>query len=405
MADIQEQIGERAQAAAEPRIVVCQYGGTPHPIDDECADVKDVGRGSILVVTRRCAHAPIHEHDDGACLLAPAAEPQPDVLDLVRQYGLRRAGEVAGRGEVAAHLRSEHEALLARITAEVERLRDERDDYAARLKATDRSWAKVAEAVVEVERLKAKVREETELQDEYAAWADRLANAAIERLNLPITEEAHTELWEAALAGLKDPAPAGPGRTEQALTSEGVPLWLHVCGNVLAANRTPVGPDTCGVCYDHRPWRLLLVAAPQQDAEAPGPIACDMPKCCYGIVAHNRHDAECPTQQPKPAPQQDGPLVLSLPPVPEGTVALVGDVYRYRFLDNGNGDRYWVSPDLGPLPLGHVLDFEGSVTVEMAAPEPTLADDLAIVGHRILGAGPEREAFNRIKAALKETHG
>jgi hypothetical protein len=57
-----------------------------------------------------------------------------------------------------------------------------------------------------IERLKAEVRSETEISDEYAGWASKLAHAAIERLDAPVTEEAHTELWELALHALEAPA-------------------------------------------------------------------------------------------------------------------------------------------------------------------------------------------------------
>jgi hypothetical protein len=52
-----------------------------------------------------------------------------------------------------------------------------------------------------------------QLADDYAAMADRLAHAAIERLGVPLTDEGQYEVWEVALAALTaQPAEPGPLR-------------------------------------------------------------------------------------------------------------------------------------------------------------------------------------------------
>lgn len=63
---------------------------------------------------------------------AGVPQPEVDLLDLVQQYGGKREirGHIAARGDEASKIVAEDDAsraLLDRITAEVERLRDERD--------------------------------------------------------------------------------------------------------------------------------------------------------------------------------------------------------------------------------------------------------------------------------------
>ena len=64
---------------------------------------------------------------------------------------------------------------------------------------------------------------------------------------------------------------------------------------------------------------------------------------------------------------ESGPVVLSLPQVPPGTVALVGDSSGARFLPTGTAWAYDQSPT-GVIALGGLLDAERSVTVEFAPP-------------------------------------
>jgi hypothetical protein len=66
-------------------------------------------------------------------------------------------------------------------------------------------------------------------------------------------------------------------------------------------------------------------------------------------------------------PQQPDPLVLSLPTVPEGAVALVGGQSGQRW--TGHGVSNWMNVVGGAIAaIGIVLHREGSVTVEMAPP-------------------------------------
>lgn len=253
----------------------------------------------------RTCEKPGHHHTE--------PQPESDLLDLVRRYGAEME-RTAG-----AHMSDDDTGpLLARIEAEVQRLRDkqawlrrelvaitgQRDEALAdrdrvcrsrdfmanqviapardalttagvegRTRLADRIAVLVGhrdEALAEVERLKAEVRTETEISDEYADWASKLAHAAVERLDVPITEEAHTELWEAALDALRAPAPvAAPGRTERALGEEGgLPLWHHDCGHVAEAS---IVPTVSGCCVDGIEgagvWRPLLVATESAAAD------------------------------------------------------------------------------------------------------------------------------------------
>jgi hypothetical protein len=146
VADLQRLVGDQARAAAGPeqRIVICQYGGTPHPINDECTRVK-VAEQTTWVSSAACAHAQMHVHPaDGQCQYEPAAavEPQPegDLLDLVRQYGKENyecgAAEPSSHSMEADRHDDKARALIVQIEAEVQRLRVERDDYATLMKLT-----------------------------------------------------------------------------------------------------------------------------------------------------------------------------------------------------------------------------------------------------------------------------
>lgn len=78
------------------------------------------------------------------------------------------------------------------------------------------------------------------------------------------------------------------------------------------------------------------------------------------------------TDTVSPQPAESGPLVLTLPVVPDGAVALVGAV-RYERGDGGHPRASWRHPSGALVTLGEVLDNEaadgdGSVTVEMAPP-------------------------------------
>lgn len=75
-------------------------------------------------------------------------------------------------------------------------------------------------------------------------------------------------------------------------------------------------------------------------------------------------------------PQPPDPLVLSLPTVPEGAVALVGKETGARYT------RYlltasWQYRDGQVFPFGHLLGYEGALRVEMAPPrEPRTAAEI-----------------------------
>ena len=92
---------------------------------------------------------------------------------------------------------------------------------------------------------------------------------------------------------------------------------------------------------------------------------------CCGMTAV--HMAYCPQftvdglHEAVELPAESGPVVLSLPQVPPGTVALVGDSSGARFLPTGTAWAYDQSPT-GVIALGGLLDAERSVTVEFAPP-------------------------------------
>ena len=125
---------------------------------------------------------PPHAHLDAPCTDA-CYEPaeQPDLIAQVMEaLGVDRPEDVVDWiGEL--------NTAIVEIKGERNAIRAERD-----------------EARAEVERLKSQVNSEIEQADERAAWADRLAWAALKRTGVRETEEAsgNNELWQLALDAL-----------------------------------------------------------------------------------------------------------------------------------------------------------------------------------------------------------
>jgi len=81
---------------AEPvqRIVICAFGAAPHPLDDECQDVRDA-EPTTWVSTADCAHASMHAHgEDGRCQHAQQAIEPAAPLAHVGDKILRGAAAV-----------------------------------------------------------------------------------------------------------------------------------------------------------------------------------------------------------------------------------------------------------------------------------------------------------------------
>lgn len=331
-----------------------------------------------------------------------AAVPQPegDLLDLVRQYGDEiggsvAAGECAGPDEVWRHEQSA-QGLFARIEAEVQRLRAdrddlqklfelqydrmtqaveiwraeapeeraqvllpdfgdlmawllrrvsdqgrefvvvsseaehyriERDDYRARLKATDASWAEVAAErdALRVKLEKGHVCTAACRPNSHVAFVGRHALdealAEVERLKAELTEAhaAFDRVHDAHEAYVKTVTTL-PGRTEQARNGYGAPWWIHACGRPYVSGEMPA-PTECDAC-ETGPWRPLLVAAQFQD----------------------------------------GRVVLRLPEVPDGATLAGASGHRYILRGGVWDDEH--GPWSGKL--GHVLQREHpeGVTVE-----------------------------------------
>lgn len=118
---------------------------------------------------------------------------------------------------------------------------------------------------------------------------------------------------------------------EQVRNVHGLRWWIHTCGATWPQSMSP-NPDECLACPDKpSPWRPLLVAAD--------------------------------------TPQPDGPVVLTLPEVPEGAWLRGVDSGRRWTRQASN----WRCEDFAPVRvvhLGAVLVIEGpnGVTVEMAPP-------------------------------------
>lgn len=112
------------------------------------------------------------------------------------------------------------------------------------------------------------------------------------------------------------------------------------------------------------------------------------------IVEHPDHRRIYHGGRPVP-----GPLVLRLPEVPDGVVALIGGKTGRRF--PALNDGFWDDPHGGPIELGQLLDIEDTATVEMAPPTPPIADDIAVVRRALDGAFPAiKEALRRIEAHI-----
>ncbi|WP_433078955.1 hypothetical protein ACQP1P_38800 [Dactylosporangium sp. CA-052675] len=312
----------------------------------------------------------------------------PDLLDLVRQYGATAHKD----GYFGASARP----LFARIEAEVQRLRDE-------LAAVQAEPEPEPEGGL-LDLIGAGVRR---LIGERDTWIEQHRQRGVEIEKYKAGADSYRQQRDEALAEVARLKAAAPGRTEQARDGNGYPLFIHACGHV-SPGPTPGVAEGEHYCFPACPkpgaWRPLLVAtdAPQQDGPAPERIAqahdfngvplwihlcgeveafrnvpldeppfgdgCD--RCDSGYPQPGDWRpllAEPSLRPPGPAKaQQDGPVVLTLPEVPEGAVALTGGT---RWVRSPYLPDAWVL-DGGSVPhmLGAVLDREGSVTVEMAPP-------------------------------------
>lgn len=188
-----------------------------------------------------------------------------------------------------------------------------------------------------------------------------------------------------------------PQQPVQARGDEGdLPLWIHVCGYVAEASETPTVSGCCDDGLEGAgPWRPLLVGgdpAPEEfemvralrsardEALRQRDIARDVVDDRRRLQ-EERAEARAEVERyqrllkaqasnfsaaynklAEATPAQPDPLVLSLPTVPEGAVALVGgrSARRYERI----GDRW--SRGNSPLSIGTVMAFEGWVRVEMA---------------------------------------
>lgn len=312
--------------------------------------------------SRETLGGPVFAEDEPTTSTADESVPDA-LLDLTRQYGDKKveALSVAETGGDDEPYEREADALLARIEAEVQRLRDA---LANEREAEERANAELKDIVrrldeVDVDSGGASERVGHAIQSMQRGWATAKENLA--RLE---TVKADRETVRGSLRHLKDTvtgpaikalgvqhnediAPAierfkaaAPGRTEQARTTDGDLIWQHIpCGwpHPWHPDATPdAGPDDDpSGCHKPGPWRPLLVATD--------------------------------------APRQDGPLVLTLPEVPDGTVAAIGLTTRDRYTMKID-DRYY---DRRPTfeidgwwgDLGELLSREPhGVTVELAPP-------------------------------------
>lgn len=293
-------------------------------------------------------------------LAEPAAEPQPesDLLDLVRQYGDQRERFVTCVGcdtldESRAHER-QAATLLAQIGSAVRRLRDERDEAGAKVERArhDRDYA--VHVCDQIRQQRDDVAQQrNEARAERDAWIEQHRKRGVEIEELKASAHSFRVERDEALAEVErcqrllktqaeNFAAAAPGRTEQARDGDRF-LWQHRCGEISYALGRPAG--WCPNCSANGPWRPLLVAtdAPQQDAEPedqhglPRPLDMmlnDLMDEAYsdggldeGFSSDTRDLRDeilqrWPIMPRTDAPQQDGPIVLTLPEVPEGAVAL-----------------------------------------------------------------------------------
>jgi hypothetical protein len=165
-----------------------------------------------------------------------------------------------------------------------------------------------------------------------------------------------------------------PQQPVQARDESGWPWWIHGCGHVDAA-QTGL-PDEC---CDSGPWRPLLVGgdpAPEGGILAHARTALHERNAARAeaerLTSRMRHlEVELAgTQQMLDVmTAQPDPLVLSLPEVPEGTEALVGESSGARYPWNAELQGWlFDQAEIGTTGLGELLDREGSVRVELAPP-------------------------------------
>jgi hypothetical protein len=273
-------------------------------------------------------------------VIESAAEPQPeaDLLDLVRQYGdaRRSLAEVpSGPGAVAIGQRCDR--LFARIEAEVQLLHGERDGVYAEAERAQSLCAQALgqrdEALAEVERLRKWLKRRTAIIDSQASEIAQVTRHAFDLT---------AQLREARDAAAPQQDGPPPVRIAQAHDFDGVPLWIHLCGEVDAFRNVPLdepphggGCDRCDSGYPQPgDWRPLLA---EPSLRPPGPAK----------------------------PQQDGPVVLTLP---EGAVALIGVDSGLRYARRSEFVWEADEADSSLMGLQQILHRERSVTVEMAPP-------------------------------------
>lgn len=193
------------------------------------------------------------------------ADESVDLLDLVRQYSAESFQDGFATAESdeegSDHYDGKARRLYDRIEAEVNRLRGRANGWTVAVENVRRVEAERDEALAEVERLKANVRAEGEISDSYAAWADWLAHAAIERLGVPLTDEGHDEVWEVALKALQ--APATPAPDPLVLSLPSVPDGATA---LVASNEDGIpvrferrGPDGWARDDDEPAWGLIYI--------------------------------------------------------------------------------------------------------------------------------------------------
>jgi hypothetical protein len=187
-----------------------------------------------------------------------------------------------------------------------------------------------------------------------------------------------------------------PQQPVQALNGAGCPWWLHTCGAVVARSERPQ-PHACD--DGTGPWRPLVVGgdpAPEQpDAldEARGDYEAARAKLrevvaerdaaraeverlkgvverLKGVVEFLNAEAERVTdalvKARAEAAAPSDPLVLSLPTVPDGAVALIGRSGRRFTRVDRDGPKDWWNAEEGRRSLVALLELEGSLTVVCA---------------------------------------
>lgn len=157
---------------------------------------------------------------------------------------------------------------------------------------------------------------------------------------------------------------AAPGRTEQATDEDGDLWWQHACGSACEW-RDGTKPTDCTYCALAGPWHPLLVAAEPQTSEPAEEVR-------NGGLTEVRAPQDSSGEPANADPA--APLVLRLPEVPEGAVALTfrqdpakpirftltEGPLAWRMVDDAGEVHYWALIDL----LAHY----GPVEVEMAPP-------------------------------------